>query len=156
MDCVWTLAPKLRRSRNLKGVSAVSVTGIHQILPELIRRERHDILVTIPKFNMDLSVHIVFVPNPARNCRAVCVLDFAGKMRQLCSANASRKNQQAEANKLERDEGSHDPRDKTVAPIAVHLAPAGKNVEPGEQHRLIESVDKIVKLRPVPESHKSK
>jgi len=62
-------------------VPAVSVTGIHEILSELIRRERHDILVTIPEFNMDVGIHIVFVPNPARNRCAVRVIDLAGKMR---------------------------------------------------------------------------
>jgi len=126
MDYVWALVPKLQRSRNVKGMPAVSVTGIHEVLAELIRWQRHDILITIPKFNMDLSIHIVFVPNPARNRRAVRVLDLAGKMRQRGGPNASRKNQQAEANKLERDEDGHGPRSQTVPPIAVRLIPAGK------------------------------
>ena len=89
MDCVWALVPKLRRSRNVKSMPAVSVTGIHEILPELISRERLDIPITIPKFNMDLSIHIVFVPNPARNRCAVRVIDLAGKMRQRGGPNAS-------------------------------------------------------------------
>jgi hypothetical protein len=89
MDHVWALVPELWRSRNLKSVPAVSVTGIREILPELIRRECHDIRVKLQKLNMDLSVHIVIVPNPARNRRAVCMIDFAGKMRQRCSPNAS-------------------------------------------------------------------
>src|SRR6266550_2919423 len=156
MDHVVTLVSELRRSRNPESVAAVSVTGIDEILSELIRRECHDIPVTIPKFDMDLSVHIVFVPNPARDRCAVRVIDFAGKMRQRCSPNASRKNQQTEANKLERDEGGREPPDHTVAPRAVHLAPAGKNVKRGKQHRLIKSVRNVMELGPVPESHESK
>jgi len=89
MDRVWAMVFKSRRSRNIKGMPAVSVTGIPEILPELIRRERYDILITIPKFNMELGIHIVFVPNPARNRCAVRVIDLAANMRQGGSHNAS-------------------------------------------------------------------
>ena len=89
MDYVCALVPKLRWSRNVKGMPAVSVTGIHEILPELIRRERRDILVTIPKLNLDLGIHLVLVPNPARNRCAVSVIDLAGKMREGGGPNAA-------------------------------------------------------------------
>src|SRR5438445_12253447 len=89
IDCVCKLVSKLRRRRNIKGMPAVFVTVIPEILQKLIRRERYDILITIPKFNMGLGIHIVFVPNPARNRCAVSVIDLAGKMREGGGPNAA-------------------------------------------------------------------
>src|SRR6266542_3092241 len=145
----------LRRG-NTESMAAISVAGVYEILPKPFCRECHYVTIVIPKFDINLGVQIVLVPSPARNHAAVGALDFGRIMRQWRGANAPGKNQQSEANKLEGNEDSHCPRNHTVAPIAVHLVPARKDVESGKQHRLIKSVNNVVKLRPVPEAHQSK
>ena len=66
-----------------KGMSTVSVACFCQILPEPIRRECHQILLAIPKVDIDLGLlGVVLVPDPARNLVAIRLLDFAHMMRQ--------------------------------------------------------------------------
>ena len=79
---------------------AVSVTCVNQILSELIGRERHHILFAIPKIDIHLGIWFVLVPDQARNCIAVGLLDFADMVRQRRGANASGKNEESKANKV--------------------------------------------------------
>src|SRR5207237_10804239 len=99
------------------------------------------------------DIRLIFVPNPTTNLLAVGLFDVADMVRERSGANAPRKYQQAEANKLESDEDSHRPRNHTFTPIAMHLTPTRKNVERGEQHCLVKPVNNVVKLRSVPEAH---
>ena len=92
--------PEYRWRWDAKGMSTVSVTCFCEILPELIRRECHQVLLAIPKIDIDLGLWLVLVPDPARNLVAVCLLDFAHMMRQRRGTNSPGKNEQAEANKV--------------------------------------------------------
>src|SRR6266545_6639686 len=95
---------KYLRRQDAEGMPTISVTCVHEILPELICRECQCTLVIIPKFDIDLGIQIVLVPSPARNRAAVRALDFSRIMWQPRGANAPGKNQQPEADKVEGDE----------------------------------------------------
>src|SRR6266705_1353388 len=103
MDHVRVAVLEYRRSCDAKGMSTVSVACFCEILPELIRRECHQVLLAIPKIDIHL-VWLVLVPDPARNLVAVRLLDFAHIMRQRRGTNSPGKNQQTKANKVEGDE----------------------------------------------------
>src|SRR5437899_5141647 len=92
--------PEYRWRWDAKGMSTVSVACFCEILPELIRRECHQVLLAIPKIDIDLGLWLVLVPDPARNLLAIRLLDFAYMMRQRRGTNSSGKNEQAEANKV--------------------------------------------------------
>src|SRR6266571_2733486 len=107
----------------------ISVTCIREILPELIRRKCHQVMLAIPKIDIDLGIWLVLVPDPARNPVAVRLLDFAHMMWQRRGTNSPGENEQAETNKVESDENSQRTRKWAVRPIAAPLIPAGKNME---------------------------
>ena len=129
MDHVRVAVLEKRRRLDAKGVLAVSVACVREILSELIRRERHQILFAIPKIDTDLGIWLVFVPNPARNLVAIGLLDSDRMMRQWHGANAAGKNEQPEANKVKSYENSCRAPNRAVAPTALHFIPGGKNVE---------------------------
>src|SRR5262249_25613862 len=123
---------ELHRRLNVKAVPAVSITCVYEVLAKFVGGKLHQVPIAIPKFDIDCDVRLIFVPNPPSNLLAINLLDVANMVRQRSSTNASRKDQQAEANNLERDEDGYRPRNQAVAPITVRLIPAGKNVERGK------------------------
>ena len=150
MDPVRAAFFERRWRHDAKAVLALSVARIREILPELISRDCHQILIAIPKINIDFRVRLVLVPNPAIDFIAVGPLNFADMMRQWRSANASRKNEQSEANKVECYKDSCGAPGESVAPTLSHSVQVRKNMERREQGRLVETINDIMRLRPVP------
>ena len=110
-------------------------------------------MFAIPNINIDLGIWFVLVPNPARKRVATGLLDFAHVVWQRRGANAPRKNKESKANQVKSYENSQGVRKRAVAPIAALRIRAGKNVERREQGRLVETIDNVVWLDPMPQAH---
>lgn len=60
---------------------AISITCIREILPKFVGGELHQILLAIPKFDINWDVWLIFIPNPPTNLVAISLLDVADMMR---------------------------------------------------------------------------
>ncbi len=65
MDHVRAAIFELRRCQNVKAMPAVSITCIGEILPKFVGRERHHMLIAIPKFDINWNIRSMFVPQPS-------------------------------------------------------------------------------------------
>ena len=72
----------------MKAMPAVSITCIGEILPKFVGRERHHMLIAIPKFDINWNIWPMFVPNPPINLIAIGLLDVADMVRQRSGPNA--------------------------------------------------------------------
>ena len=71
----------------MKAMLAVSITCVHQILPEFVGGEFHQILIAIPKFDINWDIWPMSVPNPPIHLMAISLLDVAHMVRERGGAN---------------------------------------------------------------------
>ena len=124
-----TTVPEMRRGRDMKGVSTVSVAGVHEILPEFVRRNRRQIFSIIEKIDAKRRIRLVLVPGPAGNLVAVGAFDRAGAVGNGGSADVPGKDEKTEADEIKCDGDGGAAPERTVAPELVRFVPARKNVE---------------------------
>src|ERR671936_555976 len=75
---------------------------------------------------------------------------------QWRSTDAPGKNEQANTNKLKRDQHAGRALEQSVAPLRARSFEAGENVKSREQYRLIEAVKNVVRLNAMPQTHQTK
>ena len=88
MDHMRAVVFELRRRRNSKAMPAISITGIHKILPKLIGGNLYQVPVAIPNFDIHCDIRLIFVPNPTTNLLAVRLFDVADMVRKRSGTDA--------------------------------------------------------------------